>query len=345
MVKRVQLSADDITYYTIPGNAGEVRDEMGQLNDTIFGQSYESNEAGLLSWSLNSQGFYKGFAGYIVKLMKGGTPLVLTAEAMSLVSGKTYIITNTAKQLIDIGTTVVVFDNAIDHTADVESINFLTGEVTFKAAYTVTAPVTITGAYVPLTAIAGARTFTLTQTKTANDNTTIPIAKANGGWRTFDSASGLKTVGLEIGGIYDASNAFRTALQTRALIYVEINPDNSNLSVARGVFKYTGRNQSGDVGALEEEGVTLSLNVPQGDIWLKPFGWKHSGLTTLSQAIRNALASWESDSALYAKYLPDGTNGFKGPVVVTDVSLSGGLEAMNEFTLNFQGSGAPTTVP
>lgn len=346
MVKKVQLAINDAsTYYTLPGNAGEVRDEAGQLTDTIFGQPFESAEVGLLSWTLNSQAFYKGFAGYIVRLMKGDTPVALTNEAMSLVSGKTYIVTATAKQVLDINTTIVVRDNAVDHTADVETINYLTGEVTFKSAYTVTGPVTISGAYVPMIAIAGARTFTLTQTSTINDNTDIPVAKVNNGWRTFEASSGLKTVSLEIGGIFKASNAFRAALQARSLIYVEINPDNSSLSLCRGIFKYTQRGQQGNVGALEEENVTLNLYVPDGDVWKVPFAWKHSNLTKLSQAVRIALTAWESGTSLYAKYLPDGTTGFKGAAFVSDISLSGGLEAMNEFTVNLQGSDQPVAIP
>lgn len=273
MVKRLQLSDNDTTYYTLPGNSAQVRDESGELTDTIFGQDFASSETGLLSWSISSQAFYKGFAGYIVKLLKGGVPVTMTAEAMSLVSGKTYIITNTAHQVIDVDTATVVLDNAVDHTADVDNIDFVTGQVTFKSTYTVTGPVTITGAYVPLTAIAGARTFTLTQQSSVNDNTDIPTAKANGGWRTFDSGTGLKTVSLEIGSIYKSSNAFRDALAARAKIYVQINPDNSNLSVFTGVFKYAGRGQSGDVGTLEQEDITLRLYVPEGDIWKRLAAW------------------------------------------------------------------------
>jgi hypothetical protein len=111
--KRVRLSDDETNYYTLPGNSAEVRDEAGQLTDTIFGQPFESSETGLLTWMLNSQAFYKGFAGYIVKLMKGGEPQTMTGEAMSLVSGKTYVITNTAKQLIDVDTTVTVLDRLL----------------------------------------------------------------------------------------------------------------------------------------------------------------------------------------------------------------------------------------
>lgn len=347
MVKRIQLSADDTTYYTLPGNSGELRNEAGQLTDTIFGQAFQSTQPGLITWTLNSNALYKGFAGYIVKLNKGGTPVVMTNEAMSLVSGKTYQITNAAHNVIDLGTTIVVKDNAVDHTADVLSIDFTTGKVTFKAAYTPTGPITITGAYVPMVAIAGAKTFTLTQTMNAIDNTDIPIAKANTGFRTFE-ATGLKTVTLELGGIYKLSNGFVAALIARTPIYVEINPDNSNLSVARGLFKYTGQGQSGDVGALEEETVSLGLSVPQdiGAIAIEtPFSWVHSNVTTLAQAVQIALAAWQNGTVPYVKYLPDGTNGFKGRGVITDISLSGGLEAMNQFTVNIQGSDAPIAVP
>lgn len=347
MVKRVQLSADDVTYYTLPGNSGELRNEAGQLTDTIFGQDFQSTQPGLITWTLNSNALYKGFAGYIVKLNKGGTPVTMTDEAMSLVSGKTYQITTVAHQYIDIATAILVKDNAVDHTADVESIDFLHGKVTFKAAYTPVGPITITGAYVPMVPIAGAKTFTLTQTMNAIDNTDIPTAKANTGFRTFE-ATGLRTVTMELGGIYKLSNGFVAALIARAPIYVEINPDNSDLSVARGLFKYTGQGQSGDVGALEEETVNLGLSVPQdlGAILIQtPFSWVHSGLTTLSQAVQIALAAWQNNDNVYLKYLPDGVNGFKGQGVVTDISLSGGLEAMNQFTVNLQGSDAPIPVP
>jgi hypothetical protein len=347
MPKRVLISSDDISYYTLPGNSGELRNEAGELPDTIFGQGFESTESGLLGWTLNSNALYKGFAGYIVKLMKGGTPIAMTAEAMTLVSGKTYRINAAAKRFIDIATAITVFDAAVNKNAFLENINFVTGEVTFLSSYTVTGAITITGAYVPTTAIGGARSFTLTQTAAALDNTDIPTAKANLGNRTFDP-TGLKTVSLELSGVYKIANGFVAALQSRAPVYIEINPDNSDKSVARGIFKYTGQGQSGNVGALEEETVTLKLNVPQDPatyVWAMPFAWIHDPATTLSLAVQKALTAWQTGTLLYAKYLYDGTNGFKGQAAVTNMSLSGGLESMNEFTVNLQGSGAVTVQP
>lgn len=348
MAKRIQLSSDDSTWYTLPGNSGELRNEAGELVDTIFGQDFESSETGLITGTIATNALYKGFAGYVVKLEKSGVSTPLTNEAMSQVgSTKTYVITDAAKQALNPSVAIVVNDNAIDKTSEVLSINFLMGEVTFKSTYTPSGPITLTGEYFPLTEIGGARTFTLSQTAASLDNTDIPTARANGGFRTFDRG-GLKSVSLEIGGVYKLSNAFRAALIARDEIIVSINPDNNNLSVARGLFKYMSESQSGDVGALEEETLALRLSVPEdpeGIAWTAPFAWRHSALSKLSPAIKAALESWQNNSALYAKYLHDGTNGLKSEVVITDLSLSGGLESMNEFTVNLQMSGAATPVP
>jgi hypothetical protein len=346
MPKRVRVSEDDTTYYTLPGNTAELSDEFGQLDDTIFGQGFASTESGLLTATLSANGIWKGFAGYIVSLKKGGDPVVMTAEAMSLVSGKTYKITNAAHNVIDIGTAITVLDNAVAvDVDDILNIDYILGQVTFQSAYTPTTPITITGAYLPLTEIAGSRTFTLTQTSTAVDDTDIPSAKANGGWRTYDPTQGLKTVGLEIGGVYKSANGWREALTGREEVFIEINPDNQGDSFCRGLFKYTGRSQSGDVGDLEEENLTFGLSVPQGDIYKVPFAWSHSNDTTLSQAIRILLDAWATGEHVFSHYLPDGTTGWAQEACVTDISLQGGLESMNEFTANLQLSGPPTAVP
>lgn len=343
MVKRIKISADNVTYTTLPGNTAEMRDEAGQLTDTIFGQSFDSSEIGLITATLQANALYKGFAGYVVDFKVAGTPTTMTGEAMSNVSGKIYQVTNTAHQILDHATDVVVYDNAVDHTVDVISIDYLTGTITFDASYTVTGPVTMDAKYVPTTAIAGARSFTLTQTANAIDNTDIPTAKANGGFRTFEP--GLKQVSLNVGGVFKASNAFRDALIARSVFIVEINPDNSGLSLCRGYFKYSGRSQTGDVGALEEENLTLMLQVPDIELLSRPFGWAHSALTQLNLGVRNCLAAWEDETLVYAQYLYDGTNGYQGQAVVTDLSLSGGLEAMNTFSVSLQMSGAMSDVP
>jgi len=125
-------------------------------------------------------------------------------------------------------------------------------------------------------------------------------------------------------------------------------------SIARGFFKLATQSQSGAVGALEEESLTFNLYVPDETVNPEvaiPFGWSHSGSTTLNQAIRHLLDSWEQElNTYYVRYLPSGTpgqsplDGAKGQFIVTDVSLSGDLSSMNVFQASMTGTGAFTIV-
>lgn len=341
--KAIQTSADGVTWYTLPGTGGEYSDEGEQLNDTILGQSYSSIQPGLIGWTLGGQAFYKGFAGYVATLKQGGTPVALSAEAMSLVSGKTYQITSATKRLINHLVAVTVLDNAVAvDAADIETIDYVNGRVTFDSAYTPTGSITITGEYVPLADLAKAQSFTLTQNAEAIDETDLATAKANGGYRVF--RPGLRTVSLEVGGFYDEASALWEVLDAREDIIIEINPDGAGLSRARGIFKMVSRSQSGDVGALEEETRQFQLSVPENvDL---PFSWLHDASTTLSQAVRVLLDAFTAETLPYVRYAPDGIldTYFQGQGVVTDLSLSGGVDAMNEFTVSIQGSDAPTRV-
>ncbi len=343
MAKRIRVSDDSGTnWYTLPGNTGELSNEATPLTDTIFGQDFESQEIGLISWNVSSNALFKGFAGYLVDIKIAGTPTVTTGESCSLETGKIYQIDDSAKQIWDRSATVTVYDNGVDQTSEVVSIDYLFGRVTFDAAYTVTGPVTVDVTYLPTTAVAGYRTFTLTQTANAVNNTDIPAAQANSGHNTFEY--GLKTVNLNLSGVFKSSNAFRAALIARSELIIEINPDGNNESVARGFFKYTNQGQSGNVGDLEEETITLTLNVPDVALLEESFKWVHTS-STLSTAVQKVLDAWEDSSALDCQYLHDGTNGVSGAVVVTDVTLTSGLESMNEFSVTLQGTGALTAVP
>lgn len=342
VAKVVQVSDDDgATWLTLPGGSGSYNHEGSQIEDTIFGQLYQSNEPGLISWGVEANAIYKGFAGYKCTLkQKSGASIVMTTEAMTLVSGKTYKITNAAKNVWDRLAAFIVYDNGVDHTADVESFDFLFGQITFKSSYTVTGPVTVTGKYFTTAAFGNAMTFNLTQTAEAIETTDFATAQGNSGHRTY--IPGLKTVSLDMTGFYDVDAGLRAALVARSELLIEINPDGAGKSVMRGFFKVSGDSQSGDVGALEEESVTMVLNVPSSDY--APISWKHASDTTLHESVRIILDSWQNGTIIDVQYLYDGTNGGKGDAIVTDVSLSGGLDVMNEFQANFQGTGGKVTV-
>lgn len=346
--KIIQVSDDaGSNYYVLPGNTGEFNDESNELDDTIFGQNYKSAEVGLQSWNVTSNALYKGFAGYLVDIKEVGSASTFTGEACSLVSGKTFEIDDITKNIFDRSATFVVYDNAVDQTSEVESINYLTGEVTFVSTYSVTTPVTMDGSSFAVASLAKYRSFSMTQSAEAVDTTDIPAAQAASGIMTFQS--GLKTVSIDVSGVYAAANGYRADLIARNEVILEINPDGNgfaNGSLARGFFKVINRGQSGNVGDLEEETVTFSLQVPQ-DVEIDvttPFTWNHAAASTLSTAVQKVLTAFLNESTLKVQYLPDGSTGLEGDVVVTDVSLSGGQEAMSEFSVGFQGTGAVSTV-
>lgn len=112
-------------------------------------------------------------AGYLSTIYKPGTATTMTAEAMNLVSGKTYRITDDAKRVIDPTAAITVLDNAVPVTlaTDVEDIDLLMGKVTFAASYTPTGPITITTDYLPMSAITCGRSFTFSASRDLADTT------------------------------------------------------------------------------------------------------------------------------------------------------------------------------
>lgn len=341
--KEVQVSDDSgANWYILPGGSGEFNDNADMLDDTIFGHTFQSNQPGLLGWAANANALYKGFAGYVAKILQPGTAVVADGEAMSLESGKIYKTTAAAHNVWDRTDTVVVYDNAVDETANIEWIDYLFGRVKFLDAYTVNTPVTADVSYLPMSQLGKGRSFTLTQTAAVVDETDFETAQGNDGYRTV--IPGLRTVALELGGIYDVASGLRALLRARTELILEVNPDGSSLSIGRGFFKPATEGQSGNVGALEEETSTFVQFVPDEALMLTPFNWIHDATTTLSQAIQIILQSWIDQSIIDVQYLYDGTNGQTGTCMVADVSLTGGLEAMNEFAASFAGDDAPSDV-
>ena len=345
MSKRIQITPDaGTTWYTFPGDKADRQTTAADIKDTTFGSDYESGQTGLISWTESCNGIYKGFAGYVAKLSKSGTPTTFTTSAFSLVSGKTYKITDATKNVWDRSTAVNFFDNAVAVSgANILSVDYLNGRVTFVPGYTVTGPVTATGKYMPITQIAGANSFTLTQNAGAIDETDYIVAQGNTGFRVY--TPGLKTVKLALKGFYKVSNAFEALVAARSECIIEINPDGGGLTVARGWFKPLMTAQSGSVGALEDQSLDFTLSVPDQTGISIPFVWAFNAGSTLSLALQTALNNWQNGTVADINYLTDGSAGYRGDAVITDVSLSGGLDVMNDFSLKFQGSDAPVVFP
>lgn len=344
MAKRVRISDDNgSNWYTLPGSSGELSHDTGEIDDTIFGYNYKSSEVGLIKWGVSSDALYKGFAGYVADVKKVGTTTAFTAEAVTAEGGNIYAIASASKSVWDRATTVVVKDGVTNIAAQIEWIDYLFGRVKLLSTYTVVGTITFGGNYFPMASIGKANGFSLTQTADAVQNTTFDLAQANGGFHTFQE--GLKTVALELSGIFDETNGFVDAIADRLEVIVEINPDGQARSIARGFFRFATQNQSGDVGALEEEKVTLRLNVPDLATNYLPFEWRHTNTSTLNTAVKKLLSAWEAGTVIDVQYLPDGTTGKRGDCIVTELTLSGGLEEMNKFSVGLQGTGSITDVP
>ena len=343
--KKIQISPDNrTTWYTFPGDKGEIHNEANSINDTIFGQNYKSSQSGLINLNLSCNGYYKGFAGYVATIKKSGTPTTVTGGPMTLVSGKTYKVTDATKNLVDRATAVVVKDNGVTVGANnILSFDYLFGQVTFTSGYTPTGPITMDYKYMPLTQVAKGQSFTLTQTADTIKTSDFETVQANGGYDTFDY--GLKTVSLSVKGVYASSNGYVALLQSRAEIVIEIQPSGDTNATARGWFKMANEGSSGNVGELEAEDVNFTLYVPDQASIITPFSWSFSATSTLNRAIREAVLAWQNSTTIDANYLQDGTAGQATDAIVTDVTLAGGLEVMNEFSVKFQGTGAPVAFP
>ena len=340
--KRIRVSVDNgTTWRTLPGSTGEKRTEMQAVNDTIFGQDWQSENPSIGQIQITANGFFKGVAGYSATIKKGGTPTAMTGEAMALVSGKTYQITSAIKRVLDLGAAITVLDGATNVTAQVQSIDYLNGMVTFKSTYTVVGAITMNGSYVPLATLAKARGFSVTQTAAEIDTTTLEVAQTNGGFRTFDP--GLRTVGLEVQGIYDATSDFITALNSRSTLYIDISPNGNANTMFRGFFKPTGHQQAGDVGALETATMNMTLFVPNTDVLQAPFRW-YFNTSPLSQALQDVLNAWQNGTKIDVQYLPNGTDGTAHDAIITECSLSDNFDGQNEFRFTFRVDGGSTPV-
>lgn len=341
--KLVRLSADNVTYVSLPSNTADLNDESTSVNDTILGNTFESMFTSLVTWNLSADGVYKGVAGYETCLLKAGTPVAATDEAMTLVSGQTYRITDATKNIWSNTAGVTVYDGVTDVTAEVLTFNYLFGTITFDPSYTVVGAVTVDVTYIPVAVFGRFNSFTLTQSVTAVDDSDFQSLKANNGVRL--QTQGLRTVSLEATGIYDTSDDFRTDLLAREYFVIEIQADGDGYSKARGYFRVGTIGQSGAAGDNEEQTVNFMLSVPSSDY--TPFAWDHSTSSTLNDAIIIALDAFNNETNVYVEYLPEGlggAGGVTGQGIVTDISLASGVEDMPRFTVSISGDGALTAV-
>ena len=349
--KKVQISNDaESTWDDLPGSQATFSVDGEQIPDTILGQNWDSALTGLTEWKVESNGIFKGFAGYLAEIKKPGTPTIATDEDCSQESGQIYAIDDATKDIWDRSVAVIVKDGVTTVTDEVETIDYLFGRVTFKTSYSVVGDITVDITYLPTTSLGKGNSYTLNMTANPTDETDFTTAQTNSGSKIF--SPGLRSVTFQLQGIFDATESFKADITSRNELILEIDPAGDGSSIARGFFRITSTSQGGSVGALEDETVDFTLNVPfeEGPSVEIPFNWRHTA-TTLSEALQSAITSFISELNTYdVRYLPTGAigaspnDGIQGNMMVTDISLTGGLNNMNEFNVTMQGVGAFTVV-
>lgn len=98
-------------------------------------------------------------AGWKARIELSDTPAALSGEAMSVVSGTTYQITNAAKRVLDPFEPIVVYDGASPIASTDYAIDYLFGRVVLDSAPA--GAVTIDATYLPLVQVGCAREFAL----------------------------------------------------------------------------------------------------------------------------------------------------------------------------------------
>jgi len=175
--------------------------------------------------------------GYQGKLSEGGVPTTLTDEATTQVgTSKTYQITNAAKRVLDPATAIVVKENgAASSAANIVNVNALTGEVTFIAAHSPAAPVTLSGKYVPVAAVASvAEVSSNPKLNTADSGLINSSGMEMRAPTTMDWDGDFKL--LEV----LSEQGFGDLLTGRTPVLLEVDHDGTGAAVTRGWALLTG---------------------------------------------------------------------------------------------------------
>ncbi len=118
-------------------------------------------------------------AGFSATIQITGASTSAATQGLSLVSGKTYRMTDSAYEVLDPDTALVIDDagRPVSTTVDaseIESINYLHGEVTFDSGYSPGGAITIgSGNYLPLTTISTAKSGSFTVRQDALDSSAL----------------------------------------------------------------------------------------------------------------------------------------------------------------------------
>jgi hypothetical protein len=346
------VSTDNITYYALPIDSSSpsfTADELDAttLQDAQFMSMVKGLKSGSLSGSvkLKSGTECKAYVGYKAVLKISGTAIATTAEAMTLVSGLVYKITDATKNCWSRNVAVTVYDGAVEvDAADIKRIDYLFGIVEFVSGYTVTGAITVDCSYLPLTVVAGRTGYSLTQTANVPESSDLVTVQANNGWKEY--FSGRKTVSLTLDGNYDTTSGFFDLLVGDTVYVVEGTPGGGGASF-RGYFNIIGYDSTSDGDNTVTDTINLSLS--SGCSTGQSFSWNIVALgdtTVYDRGVYECIKAWLEGTPLYFKAMVDDANniGYTGQVVLSDASLSGSIGDVETMSVSMTTSGEVTEV-
>lgn len=206
-----------------------------------------------------------GQAAYRTVVKASGTSTSFTDEATSNVGGNKFQIDDATKQVLDRSVAVVVEVDGSAVASTEYEVDYLFGIVEFNDAQT--GDVTVTGNFIPTVSVAGANQYSVDITGDVLDNSNFADANSNGGYRT--KQYGILDVAANIGRFDDLAKTFKTKLENRQVVLLEIKPGNGTETI-RGWFVIESAGSQGEINSLEVESLTFQLD---GDT-KSAFSWR-----------------------------------------------------------------------
>lgn len=157
--------------------------------------------------------------GYMAAVKAQSSAIAFVDAATTTTDDTVYLITDTAKRILDLDTEVVVEDGGVP-TVESYKVDRLKGQITFNTANPARV-ITVTGSYVVLTTIAQAKSFAFNGTADMIDTTTF----ATDGFRTFVAALVSGTAALSK--FYEIANFFISLILAGTRVVIEYYPDDS----------------------------------------------------------------------------------------------------------------------
>lgn len=199
-----------------------------------------------------------GVAGYKAQLKLGGTPVIITDEPLTELSPKVFRITNALKRVLSANHTVVV-RNSANAIVSVLKTNYLEGVFQIDNIFSFDLPLEVTAYYIPLEYIAGAKEYSLEIGGDVLDDSSFHPDETtlNAGYRT--KINGIHDISCSFSRFNNSTNKkLLEAKIAKSPVFVSINPGASS-TLIKGWFQIETDSFSGDIGALEDEALSLVL--------------------------------------------------------------------------------------